>query len=535
MAVAGESSLFAQLQGFNRLSNGQKLGLIIGVAAVIALIVGGILWYRTPTYQVLFSNLSDRDGGAVIAALQQMNVPYKTEGTSTILVPMDQVYEVRLKLASQGLPKGSVVGFELMEGQKLGVSQFVEQVNYQRALEGELTRSILSLSAVRGARVHLAIPRPSVFLRDQQKPSASVLLDLGGRRLDPSQVAGIVHLVASSVPDLPAENVTVIDQNGTLLTGPDSGLRKAGLDPSQLEYLHQLETAYVRRIEAILSPIVGPDNVRAQVTAEVDFSQSEQTAESFKPNPTPQEAAVRSLQSRESTGGGVAPAGVPGALSNQPPGAASAPLTAPGPTPGAPAGAAAGPSQKEQTINYEVDKTIRHVRQPAGSVKRLSAAVVVNYRKTTGKDGKVSIAPLSQAELAQINNLVKEAMGFNAQRGDSVNVVNAAFNLPAPEKVETPLYANPWVQSAGLGLLKFLAIATIIWVVVFVVLRPILRELARPPAPPSLPEDVSSAAAEPEPQPTGLEQNLAAARELARQNPSVVANVVREWVGKEGA
>ncbi|MCL6555245.1 MAG: flagellar M-ring protein FliF [Burkholderiales bacterium] len=533
MALATQPSLLTQLSGFRELSNSQKLGLILGVAAIIALLVAGWLWYRTPTYQVLFSNLSEKDGGAVIAALQQMNVPYKTEGTSTILVPMDQVYETRLKLASQGLPKGSVVGFELMEGQKLGVSQFVEQVNYQRALEGELTRSIQSLAAVQGARVHLAIPRPSVFLRDQQKPSASVLLHLGGgRRLDPAQVSGIVHLVASSVPELTPENVTVIDQNGNLLTGPETALRKAGLDASQIEYLRQVEETYARRIEAILAPIVGPENVRAQVTAELDFSQTEQTAETYKPNPTPQEAAVRSLQSRESVGAATGPAGVPGALSNQPPGAASAPITGPAAAAGQAPGATV-PTQKEQTVNYEVDRTIRHTKLPAGSVKRLSAAVVVNYRKTTTRDGKVSVTPMSAAELTQINNLVKEAMGFNAQRGDSVNVVNAAFNLPVPEKVETPFYQNPWVQSAGLGLLKFLAIATIIWVVVFVVLRPILRELARVPAP-VLPQEAPAAGAAPEAAGT-YEQNLAAARELARQNPSVVANVVREWVGKEGS
>jgi flagellar M-ring protein FliF len=219
-------------------------------------------------------------------------------------------------------------------------------------------------------------------------------------------------------------------------------------------------------------------------------------------------------------------------LSNQPPGAASAPITGPAAAAGQAPGATV-PTQKEQTVNYEVDRTIRHTKLPAGSVKRLSAAVVVNYRKTTTRDGKVSVTPLSAAELTQINNLVKEAMGFNAQRGDSVNVVNAAFNLPVPEKVETPFYQNPWVQSAGLGLLKFLAIATIIWVVVFVVLRPILRELARVPAP-VLPQEAPAAGAAPEAAGT-YEQNLAAARELARQNPSVVANVVREWVGKEGS
>lgn len=537
MALATQPSLLAQIQGFTQLSNSQKLGLIIGVAAVIALIVGGVLWYKTPTYQVLFSNLSDRDGGAVIGALQQMNVPYKMEGAGTILVPMESVYEARLKLASQGLPKGSVVGFELMEGQKLGVSQFVEQVNYQRALEGELTRSIQSLSAVAGARVHLAIPRPSVFLRDQQKPSASVLLNLGGgRRLDPSQVSGIVHLVASSVPDLPVQNVTVVDQNGNLLSGPDTSYKKAGLDPTQLDYLNQVESSYAKRIESILAPILGPENVHAQVTADLDFSQSEQTAETYKPNPTPQDSAVRSMQSSQTVGAGTGPAGVPGALSNQPPGAASAPITAPTPAPGQVAATQATPTpgHKEETVNYELDKTIKHTRLPVGEVKRLSAAVVVNYRKITSKDGKVSVTPLSQPELAQVNNLVKEAMGFDQKRGDTVNVVNAAFNLPPPERAEeAPFYDSPWLRTAGLGLLKFLAIAGVIWVVVFVVLRPILRELARPHAVPAMSEELEmeggGAAAR-----GGYQQNLTAAREFARQNPSVVANVVREWVGKEG-
>jgi len=534
MALAPQQSLLTQIQGFTQLSNGQKLGLIIGIAAIIALVAGGVLWYKTPTYQVLFSNLSDRDGGAVIGALQQMNVPYKAEG-STILVPMESVYEARLKLASQGLPKGSVVGFELMEGQKLGVSQFVEQVNYQRALEGELTRSIQSLSAVQGARIHLAIPRPSVFLRDQQKPSASVLLNLGGgRRLEPSQVSGIIHLISSSVPDLPVQNVTVVDQNGNLLSGPDTNFKKAGLDPTQLDYLTQVESSYAKRIESILTPILGPENVRAQVTADLDFAQTEQTAETYKPNPAPQETSIRSLQSSETLGGGAAPGGVPGAFSNQPPGTASAPITAPGAAAAQPgAGSTNAQGHKEQTVNYELDKTIKHTKLPVGSVKRLSAAVVVNYRKTTSKDGKVSLSPLSQPELTQVSNLVKEALGFNQQRGDSVNVVNAAFNLPAPEKVEeAAFWESPSLRAAGLGLLKFLAIAGVIWVLVFVVLRPIMRELARAPAPRAREEagvDFATAQAR-----AGYEQNLAAAREIARQNPSVVANVVREWVGKEG-
>ena len=464
-----------------------------------------------------------------------MNVPFKTEGASVIKVPLDKVYEVRLKLAAQGIPKGNV-GFDLLDNQKLGVSQFVEQVNYQRALEGELVRTIEAISAVQGARVHLAIPRPSVFLRDQQKPSASVFLNLGGgKRLDPAQVSGIVHLVSSSVPDLPTQNITVVDQNGNLLVASDAGGAKVGLDPTQIEYVHQVEASFVKRIENIIAPLVGATNVRAQVTADLDFSQTEQTAETFKPNAVPQEAAIRSQQLNSSGGGaGANAAGVPGALSNQPPGAASAPITAPGgaaSTPGGPADATASAGSRESTVNYELDKTIKHTKLPVGGVKRISAAVVVNYKKTE-KDGKTTFVPLTTAELTQVNNLVKEAMGFDQKRGDSLNVVNAAFNLPEPEQIEAPAFwESARLQAAGMGAGKFLLIAILIWYLVFKIIMPILRQLATPP--PRAVQEAHMAGAAPTRATMEYQDNLQAARQMAQQDPKVVANVVKEWVGGE--
>ena len=535
MAVATQPSLVAQLQNFGQLSNSQKIGFIIAAAAIIALFSGAYLWYQTPSYQILYTNLSEKDGGAVINALQQMNVPFKAEGTSAIKVPMDKVYEVRLKLAAQGIPKGGA-SFDLLDNQKLGVSQFVEQINYQRALEGELARTIEAISVVQGARVHLAIPRPSVFLRDQQKPSASVFLNLGGgKHLDPAQVSGIVHLVSSSVADLPAQNITVIDQSGNLLIAPDVRGDKAGLDPTQLEYLNQIESSFVNRIQSIVAPIVGEGNVRAQVTADLDFSQTEQTAETYKPNPTPQEAAIRSQQTSDSNGGaGVAASGVPGALSNQPPGAASAPITAPPSavvgTGSAPAAVTSAGGHRDATVNYELDKTIKHTKLPVGSVKRLSAAVVVNYKKKTAEDGKVSFVPLTAAELTQINNLVKDAMGFNQPRGDSLNVVNAAFNLPAPEKVEEiSFWEKPRFEAGAMAVIKFIAIAIVLWLLVFRILMPVLRQLAIPP--PALPMAEARDAMAHGRENAGYQDNLQAARQLARQDPKVVANVVKEWVG----
>lgn len=555
MAVEAQDTAFGRmLQRFGQLSNQRKIGLMFGVAAFIALLVGSWLWSQAPDFRVLYSNLSDRDGGSVLTSLQQMNIPYKmAEGGTAIMVPAGQVYEVRLRLASQGLPRGSVVGFELMDAQKLGMSQFQEQVNYQRALEGEITRSIQSLSAVQGARVHLAIPRPSVFIRDQEKPSASVLLSLNpGKTLDPAQVSGIVHLIASSVPELPVKNVTVVDQSGNLLTAAGEGTgAHPGLDATQLDYLHQVEQSYVKRIESILTPIVGTGNVKAQVAADLDFSQVEQTAESYRPNPVPDEAAIRSQQSSETVGDVGKPAsGVPGALSNQPPGAASAPITAANPpganaAPGAPgaAGANAAASgsgtHKESTINYEVDKTIQHVQQPVGGVKRLSVAVVVNNPKGAGKNAKAK--PLTPPELTQLQNLVKEAMGFNQARGDTLNVVNAVFNVAEAEEIPAlPIWQDPANLALAKEVGKNLMIAGLLFYLVFGVIRPILRDLAQPGGRKAAGEEgeedmeraeISSEAAARAAQVASYEDNLRAAKELAKQDPRVVASVVKDWVG----
>ena len=539
MAIAPRQGLFALFQGFNQLPNTQKFGLMLGLAAVIALAFGMWIWSQTPDYRVLYSNLSDRDGGTIIASLQTMNVPYKmAEGGGAILVPASQVYDVRLRLASQGLPRGGTVGFELMETQKLGTSQFLEQVNYQRALEGELARSIQSLSAVQGARVHLAIPRPSVFVREQQKPSASILLSLHpGRVLDGAQVNGIVHMVSSSVPELAVKNVTVVDQAGNLLSPTAGAQAQSGLDPGQLDYLRQVEQGYVKRIEHILAPLTGPDNVRAQVTADLDFSETERTAETFKPNPAPAEAAIRSQQSVETFGGtGQPAAGVPGALSNQPPGAASAPLVAPGRAPAAAATAGApANSHKESTVNYEVDKSISHIRQPVGAIKRLSVGVVLNYRKTTDRAGKISYTPLTQAEMTQISNLVREAMGFSQARGDTLNVVNAAFSLA--EKVEAApelaIWKDPDTVAMAKEVVKNLLIAGVLFYLVFGVLRPLFRDLVRlreraGPSPEALMQAAAAGAARPGM--ASYEENLRAAKELAKAEPKMVASVVKDWV-----
>lgn len=543
MALEGEITMAPGFVSLARTPGAQRIFLMLGVAAVVAIMAGVLMWSQKPDYRVLFSNFSDRDGGAIVASLQQMNVPYKfAEGGGAILVPAAQVHDARLKLASQGLPKGGSVGFELMENQKLGVSQFLEQVNFQRALEGELARSIQSIAAVQTARVHLALPKASVFVRDQQKPTASVLLNLhAGRTLDQQQVNAIVHLVASSVPDLPARNVTVVDQSGSLISSPDKPAGTNVLDPSQLKYVQELQQHIARRIESIITPIVGPGNVRAEATADVDFSHSEQAAETYKPNQTADAAAIRSQQSSESQNGARTPAaGVPGALSNQPPAPATAPLTAAAPM-AATAPAAPGPSQKDLTVNYEVDKTIRYVQQPMGGVKRLSVAVVVNYKRETDKAGKVTMKPLTDLEKTQITELVKQAMGYSQERGDSLSVANSPFARIEPEAVaDLPLWERPGALDLAITIGKYLVAALVLLYLFFTQLRPMLNTLSKSMAAPVVLPDHSGTAAQAEvaiaPEaalspPRTYQDNLDTARQLAKQDPKVVANVIKEWVG----
>ncbi|MEP6739782.1 MAG: flagellar basal-body MS-ring/collar protein FliF, partial [Caldimonas sp.] len=344
-----------------------KMSALIGIAALAGVVYAMTAWNSHGDYKVLYANLADKDGGAVIAQLSQMNVPYRmSEGGAAILVPAAQVHDLRLKMATAGLPRGGVSGFELMDSARFGQTQFQERLTFQRGLEGELTRSIGSLAAVQAARVHLALPNQNGFFREQQKPGASVLLTLHpGRTLDRAQIAGIVHLVASSVPEMNPKAVSVLDQSGALLTGGADGTPNAGLDAQQLQYVSQVESGYTKRILELLEPIVGHDNLRATVTADVDFSQTEATSEEFKPNQGADASiSIRSQQTTEQGAGGAGalPSGVPGAASNQPPVAATAPLTgASQPLQGAPsAGGTVGASgRREAVTNYEVDKTVR--------------------------------------------------------------------------------------------------------------------------------------------------------------------------------
>lgn len=550
----------ARLALLGKLRANPRLPAMLAAAAAIAALVVLFMWSRAPDYKVLYSNLSDRDGGAIIAALQQMNVPYKfADVGGAILVPSESVREARLRLAQQGLPKGGSVGFELLDNQKFGLSQFAEQVNYQRALEGELARTIEAMSSVRSARVHLAIPKPSVFVREQQQPSASIAVELNpGRALDEGQVSAIVHMVASAVPEMPNKNVTVVNQSGDLLTSPQSG---NGLNAGQLKYVQQVQQSARDRIEAILTPLYGPGNVHAQVSADIDFSQSEQTAETYEPNPA-QQQTIRSQQTSESRDTGApGSGGVPGALSNEPPAQPTAPITNAGPRGAQAGGQANAPAEasaasgaptsmrRDTTTNYEVDKTVRHIEQSMGGVRRLSAAVVVNYRRTVDASGKATLKALTPEQLSQTESLVKEAMGFEAKRGDTVNVVNSSFSGNEPPPADQLPF---WKQADNIALAKeggkYALIGLLGLYAFFGVLRPSLKKLLRPPEPAQLPAPAGAAgpalAAEPQPvvaepiepaEPAGnsYDRHLQFARQIAQQDPKVVATVVKSWISDE--
>jgi flagellar M-ring protein FliF len=538
----------------------RKLLLAGGVAALLALIVASLLWSRQDDYKVLFANLADKDGGAIVAQLSQMNVPYKyTEGGTAILVPADKVHDVRLKLAQAGLPKGGTVGFELMDNARFGTTQFQERLNFQRGLEGELVRSITALAAVQAARVHLALPNQNGFFREQQKPSASVLLTLHpGRTLDRSQLAGIVHLVASSVPELNPKAVSVLDQSGTLLSGEGAAATN-GMDAQQLQYINNIETLYTKRILDILEPVVGRDNLRAQVSADIDFSQTESTSEEFKPNQGSEPATVRSAQSTESNlPGSTVPTGVPGAATNQPPLPATAPVNgATQPLQAAQTGSTGGTAKREAVTNYEVDKTVRVTRAASGTIKRISAAVVVNHRTAIDPKGKPQALPLTQEELDKLTSLVQETLGFSKERGDSVKVINAPFKIEKQVVEELPLWKQPEVQDMVHTLALPLGLALLALIVVFGAIRPVLRQTSPEAAASRLDAMVddaqelpvladgsspgalggpNSAGALPAPEPEvvdTLKLRVEGARKLAKDNPVAVANIVRSWVNRE--
>ncbi len=559
-AIPINPTLIQRLAGLER---AQKIRLGVGAVLLVMIALVGMVMGRQAEWRVLYANLADKDGGAIVAQLTQMNVPYQySAGGSTIMVPANMVYDARLKLASQGLPKGAVTGFELMDtANRFGMTQFQERLTFQRGLEGELTRTIQTLASVQSARVHLALPNQNGFFRDQQRPSASVVVSMNaGRALDRSQLAGIIHLVSSSVPEMDPKLVSVLDDTGKLLSTPPDMANGLGFDAQQLQYVQQVEQLYTSRILDILEPVVGRQNIRAQVTAELDFSQTEQTSELFKPNQTPDAGVVRSQQTLESNNGNLAnnpPTGIPGAASNQPPGPASTAINGvaqPLVAAGAASSALGNGGRRESIVNYEVDKTVRVVRGSTGMVKRLSAAVVINHQPVTDAKGKITTAAISDIQLEKMTALVRETIGFSKDRGDSVNVMNAPFTSDKPTELALPFWQRPEVLDWARTLAWPLGTLLLAALVLLGAVRPALKVMAQPvPVPVSASESeqagqldaiegeepdrpLLTAPGKSSGQPAELtpaELALEEARRLTRDNPAAVANIVKTWINGE--
>ncbi|KLN96340.1 flagellar basal-body MS-ring/collar protein FliF [Moellerella wisconsensis] len=540
-----------------KIKSDHKIPLIISSAMAITIFLSLFLWLQGTEYRPLFTHLTDQDGGEVVTQLNQMNVPYKfSEHGAAILVPSDQVHEIRLKLAQLGLPKGGNIGFELLDQEKFGLSQFSEQINYQRALEGELSRTIESLGVVNKARVHLAFPKPTLFVREQKQPTASVTLSVqDGRVLDEGQINGIVHLISGSVSGLPATNVTIVDQAGRLLSHPQ-GIGQ-DLDTSQLKYVQTIENRYQQRIESILSPLVGKGNVHAQVTAQMNFAKTEETSEQYSPNQQTENATIRSRQiSSSQQQHDFLANGVPGALSNQPV-ATPAPESNAKNAPSAKNSAETtqkinGNQRLDETTNFEVDRHVRHTQHQVGQLQRLSVAVIVNYQENIAKGAKDINLPIPTDKLQQIELLAKDAVGFSLERGDSLNIVNAPFEQMIGEDLidDIPLWKDPIFLSFIIDMGRYLLFGLVALGLWRGMIKPqIIKQKAARIAARTEAEHQDKLRIE-QLERQKIEQEEASRRtqakyrvtaemqgvrlkEMAQQDPRAIAMIIRDWMGKE--
>lgn len=568
------------LENLSDMSMLRQIGLLVGLAASVAIGFAVVLWSQQPDYRPLLGSLAGMDANQVMETLAAADISYTVEPNSgALLVKADDLARARLKLASAGIaPTDSNIGFEILDKEQgLGTSQFMEATRYRRGLEGELGRTVSSLNNVKAARVHLAIPKSSVFVRDERKPSASVLVELyPGRNLEPSQVMAIINLVATSVPELTKSQITVVDQKGNLLSDQQE-LTELSMAGKQFDYSRRMESLYTQRVHNILQPVVGSGRYKAEVSADVDFSAVESTSETFNPD----QPALRSEQSvSEQRQSSLGPQGVPGALSNQPPGPAAAPenaiagqagaagAIAPGqplldangqqvmdPATGQPMLAPYPADKREQaTRNYELDRSISYTKQQQGRLRRLSVAVVLDDQMTVAADGSTTRVPRTAEELARFTRLVQDAVGFDASRGDSVSVINAPFAADSLDEtfIDVPFYSQPWfwdIVKQVLGVLFIL-------VLVFGVLRPVLNNLTNA----GKGKELQSVGGDAElgdidgldaglsndrvslsgpqsimlPSPTeGYDAQLNAIKNLVAEDPGRVAQVVKEWINAD--
>jgi len=543
------------LEGLSNLNLLRQVGLMITLAASVAIGFAIVMWMQGDDYRPLYGRMDNLDAANVVDVLEQNQIKFKVdENSGAILVASEDVHMARLKLAEFGLPSSPTQGFELMDKeQPLGTSQFVENTRYQRSIEGELARTITSITSIRSARVHLAIPKKTVFVRDATNPTASVFVEVfAGRGVEPSQVKAIMNLVASSVPGMKMADVTVVDQHGNLIsTGEDSA--DLLMAAKQHQYSQEVESSVIKRINGILEPVVGGGKFRAEVSADIDFTAVEQAAETFNPDLP----AIRSEQTlNETRQAGDVAAGIPGALTNQPPGTAEAPEQI-DPATGQPVAGGQPTNNREQaTRNYELDRTVSYTKHQQGTLKRLTVAVVVDDKVVKAADGTETLVPWTENELERLSILVRDAVGFSAVRGDSVNVLNSAFANRA-EDLNVGLEV-PWWEQWIIPNIKYIASVLVILLIVFGLLRPMFKSLSKQGGAFAEQEEARQLAALeaagaggldgmsdetvtltggsalllPGPE-KGYEEQLNAIKGLIADDPGRVAQVVKQWINRD--
>lgn len=545
------------LEGLSNLNLLRQLGLMVTLAASVAIGFAVVMWIQGDDYRPIYGRMDNLDAANVVDILEQNNIKFKVDPNSgAILVNADDVHIARLKLAELGLPSSPTQGFELMDkDQPLGTSQFIENTRYQRSIEGELARTITSITSIRSARVHLAIPKKTVFVRDAVNPTASVFVEVfAGRRVDPAQVKAIMNLVASSVPGMKMADVTVVDQMGNLLSvGEESA--ELLLAEKQHKYSRDVESSVIKRINSILEPVVGSGKFRAEVSADIDFTAIEQAAETFNPDLP----AIRSEQTlNETRRAGDIAAGIPGALTNQPPGTNVEVPEQIDPATGQPIPAQPPTNNREQaTRNYELDRTVSYTKHQQGTLKRLTVAVVVDDKIVMNADGTQTLVPWTENELERLSILVRDAVGFSAVRGDSVNVLNSPFAGRVDPRAG--MEELPWWEEWILPNMKYIASVLVILAIVFGLLRPMFKSLSRQGGKLAEEEEARQLAALeaasgitglenmsdetvtltggsalmlPGPE-QGYEEQINAIKGLIADDPGRVAQVVKQWINRD--
>jgi len=543
-----------------------RLFSLIAILLVAGIGFGSLIFWNTrPEYQVLFSNLSPEDAGDIANKLKEKKVLYQVSHSGTaVLVPREQVYDNRLALASEGLPKGGGVGFEVFDRTNLGTTDFVQKLNYQRAMQGELTRTIKQFKEIDQARVHIVTPKDSLFVEEQRKPTASVLVKTrSGMTLGSPQVEGIIHLVASAVEGLEPNNVTVVDQTGKMLSKKNDASSAGQLTTSQLDFQRNVEEGLKKKIQGMLEGVVGPDKAIARVSADLDFQQVNITEERFDPS-TVIRSEQKTLEKSSSTTGSRTGEDKEGfvslklsADSKKParPGAAASSKTLAGSTAG---GSQTISERQNETKNYEITKINKQIRGPAGIIKKISTAVIIDgtYKETEGAKGaKVrQFVQRPPEEMKNFENMVKKAIGFDENRGDQVEVTSMPFAWSAMEEGPRAETGSAWKEYFQM-LFKPLVSLVLALLFFFLVIKPMMKKnlfgglktaepvlldqlRSRPALPPGmeggeLPQIAQAEAGGPE---TGQIKGMDRKQifHSVEQDPAKAAEIVKSWLHDKG-